>query len=159
MSINIYEILVTMLNTVITYFIMRHFFFKPVSEFMAKRSKMIADNIENAEIKLADASKVKLDYEQKLLSSKEEGKKIVEEHKLRANKLYETLKDEANQEAESIIQRAKTDAKLESDKAREGIKNEVVSLSLLAASKAIGEELDEKKHHKLIEEFINKVGV
>ena len=47
----------------------------------------------------------------------------------------------------------------EIEKAKEEIKNRIVELSLIAAAKAINDDLNEEKHHKLIMDFINKVGV
>lgn len=159
MSINITEILFTMLNTVIVFLILKHLFFNKISDFMKKRSDAVADKIKLADENYAKAEKLGREYEEKIASAEEEGKRIVEEYKSKANALYQSITEDAKNEAGLVRERAKIDAQREKDKARDEIKAQVIVLSLLAASKAIGEQLDEDKHHKLIQEFISKAGV
>lgn len=67
--------------------------------------------------------------------------------------------EEAKKEAGLVRERAKIDAEREKEKAKDEIKRQIITLSLLAASKSIGGQLDDEKHHMLIKEFINKAGV
>ncbi len=39
------------------------------------------------------------------------------------------------------------------------MKRQIIDLSLLMSSKALGENIDEEKHKQLIKEFITKVGI
>jgi F-type H+-transporting ATPase subunit b len=159
MSLNIYEIAFTILNTIIVFLFLKHFFFGKVGVFMQKRSDAIALKIKDADENYAKADKLGREYEMKIASAEAEGRKIVEEYKSKADSIYLSITGEAKNEADLIRERAKIDVQRERDKARDEIKAQVVVLSLLAASKAIGEQLDEDRHHKLIQEFINKAGV
>ncbi len=58
-----------------------------------------------------------------------------------------------------ILNRAKTEAEREKQKAEDDIKNQVVDLAVLVSSKALESSIDEAQHRKLIKDFIAKVGI
>jgi F-type H+-transporting ATPase subunit b len=126
---------------------------------MENRSEKIEGEIENAKNNLDESNRIKSDWEKKLSDAKNEGRKIVEDYKEKAGTLSDEILTKAREEAGLILERAKTDSEREKEKAREEIREQIVSLSLLAATKAIREELDEKKHHEIIKEFIEEVGI
>lgn len=159
MEINLGTILFTMLNALLIYVILRKILFVPVTNFMNNRTNSIQNQIKEAEDKVNSANQLKAQYEAKISKAEADGKKIVDEYKSKASKLYDDMVEEAKHEAELVRERARVDAEREKEKARDEVKKQIVTLSLLAASKAVAEQLDDEKHHALIEEFINKVGV
>lgn len=159
MEINLGTILFTMLNALLIYVILRKILFVPVTNFMNNRTNSIQNQIKEAEDKVNSANQLKAQYEAKISKAEADGKKIVDEYKAKASKLYDDMVEEAKHEAELVRERARVDAEREKEKARDEIKKQIITLSLLAASKAVAEQLDDEKHHALIEEFINKVGV
>jgi F0F1-type ATP synthase membrane subunit b/b' len=117
MSINPYEIGFTILNTLILFFIMRRFFFKPIGDFMKKRTDSVQSKIQGANDNYAKAEKLGREYELKIASAETDGKKIVDEYKNKANALYQSITEDAKNEAELIRERAKIDAQREKEKA------------------------------------------
>lgn len=158
MEINLWTVIFTILNVVILYIYLRKKLFNPVTDFMHNRTITIENNIKTSVSKKKEAEKLKQEYELKLKELNDEGRKIVEEYKLKAQNLHDEIVENAKKEADYIRQKAREDARLEVEKAQDEIKKQIVTLSLLAAAKAIERELDEEKHHALIKEFINKVG-
>ncbi len=65
---------------------------------------------------------------------------------------------EATQQAATIKTKAEKDIAMEKAKAVNEIKDEIGSMAMEIASKAIGRELREEDHTKLINEFIANVG-
>jgi F-type H+-transporting ATPase subunit b len=159
MEINIVTIVFTIINALLIYWFLRKKLFIPVTNFMENRTNSIENQLEDARQKQETASKLKSEYEQKLVLADKEGKKIVDEYKVKATSLSDEIIEEAKKEAALIRERAKADAEREMERARDEIRKQIIDLSLLAASKSIGEQLDEQKHHALIQEFISKVGV
>jgi F-type H+-transporting ATPase subunit b len=159
MEINFSEIFFTVLNVFIIYFFLRKILFVPVTKLMNDRTSAIEKQINEAEINLKESEEMKEKYNNILLQSESEGKSIVEEYKAKGLSLYDEIVEEARKEAEAIRQRARLDADREKEKANDEIRRQIVSLSLLAASKALESQLDREKHHVLIKEFINKAGV
>lgn len=159
MTLNPVTFIVTIVNVIIMYFILRKLLFERVSSFMANRSNAIEADINEAKDSKEAANELKLKFENQMKTADLEGKKIVEEYKAKASKLSDEMLEEAKKEAALIRERAKTDAAREMDKAKEEVKKQVIALSMLAAAKSVGGQLDETKHHDLIKDFINKVGV
>ncbi|TDT62390.1 F0F1 ATP synthase subunit B [Fonticella tunisiensis] len=159
MEVNLTTVIFTIINVLILYWYLRKFLFTPVTNFMNKRTKSIEDKIQSAEEKLKTAEEAKVKYESKLQMADDEGKKIIDEYRTKAIKRSDDIIMSAKKEAEAIRKRAELDAEREYERVQDEIKKQIVELSLLAAKKSIGEQLDEEKHHELIREFISKVGV
>lgn len=159
MNINAGTVIVSIINLGILYWFLRKYFFVKITNFMNSRTEGIQTKLNMASSGLLEADQIKFKYEVQLKSAHEEGKVIVEDNKLKAQKLMDDMIEEAKKEAALIRERAKIDAQRELDKAKDEIKRQIITLSLLAASKSIGDQLDDQKHHILIKEFINKAGV
>lgn len=158
MKIDASMIFFTVLNMLILYWFLKKKFFKPVLNLMNSRTQNIENQIQNAEEMTKKAQDLKAEYERKLIEAENEGKRIVQEHRDKAINLSNEIIDEANNEAELIRDRAKKDAVWEMEKAQDEIREQVISLALMAASKVVNEQLDSKKHHSMINQFISKVG-
>lgn len=159
MEINITTVIITIINFGILYFVLRHYFFKPVNDTITTRQNEIATKIQNANENEEKAKKLFIQREELLKGSKGEGKKIVEDYKNKAEKVSAEVIKEAHDEAQTIISRAKVEAEREKSKAADEIKNQVIDLAILISSKALEQSIDEEQHKKLIEDFIVKVGI
>ncbi len=159
LSVNPVTFVVTIINVIIMYFIIKKLLFDKVTNMISARTNEVeSDNNEAAKSK-EEARELKLKFENQMLTADAEGKKIVEEYKGKATKLSDEIIEEAKKEAALIRERAKADAEREMEKAKDEIKKQVIAISMLAAAKSVGGQLDEKKHHDLIKDFINKVEV
>lgn len=159
MDINVGRVIVSIINLGILFWFLRKYFFLKITGFMNSRSEGIQSKLTTAAAELKEADALKTKYEVQLRSAHDEGKAIVEDNKLKAQKLADEMLEDAKKEAALIRERAKIDAERELDKAKDEIRRQIITLSLLAASKSIGDQLDDAKHHALIKEFINKAGV
>lgn len=158
MDINFGRIIISILNLGILFWFLKKRFFGKLTSFMNNRSETIEGQMKLAAANLDDANSMKSQYEAQLNTADSEGRKIIEEFKQKAQKMSEEMVEEAKKEAGLIRERAKIDAEREMEKAKDEIKRQIVTLSLLAASKSIGGQLDDEKHHALIREFISKAG-
>lgn len=159
MDINPYTVAFTIINFIILYLFLRRFFFHKIQDFVTMRSNAIEENINNAKKNSEESGNLKEELKKKLQDAQVEGRQIVGEYKSRANKLSDEMMSEAKKEAEGILDRARTDAERQKEKAKAEIREQIVSLSLLIAAKSIKGQLDEKKHHEIIDDFINEVGI
>lgn len=142
----------------VLYLILKHFLFKPVSEMLEKRTKGIEDEINEAEKLRAEAEEYRTEYEAKIASAETEGKGIIEKAVSNANLKADTIVKDAKNEAHSLKKKAEKDIELEKMKAFNDVKGEVSNIAILAASKILESEVDEKKNSVLVEKFIEEVG-
>jgi ATP synthase, F0 subunit b len=159
MEIHWSQIIATIINFAILYFILRHFLFKPVNDTISNRQNEIIDKISKTEKDRIKAEELRKENEDKLKQARQEGKTIVEDYKVKADKVSSDILQEARQEAEAIVDRAKVEAEREKEKAADGIKTQVVDLAVLLSSKALEESVNEDQHRRLIKDFIAKVGI
>lgn len=159
MEINLSRILATIINFGILYLILKHYLFKPVNNAIDSRQNEIIDKINKTEEDRIKAEELRKENEEKLRLAKQEGKTIVEDYKVKADKVSSDILQEARQEAEAIIERAKVEAEREKEKAADEVKNQVVDLAVLLSSKALEKSVNEEQHRRLIKDFIAKVGI
>lgn len=144
--------------TIILFLILRHFLFKPVTEFLNKRQEGIAKDLDEASKNRNEAETLREQYELKIQEAKKEGQLIIEAAKKRGEELRENIIAEANNDAKNIVEKAKKEIETEREKAVDHLKSEVVAIAMMAASKVIDKNLDENAHKNLINQFINEVG-
>ena len=66
--------------------------------------------------------------------------------------------DEAKEEAARIIERAGKEAELEKQKVADEVKQQIVTVSAMIASKLISKSIDESESNAIIEQTLNEMG-
>ena len=159
MEFNISTILFTIINFIILMFILRHFLWDKIKAAVAERENYIEDKIIKADEDAEKARRFRIENERVLKSAKEEGNKITENKKQKADKVYQEIVNDARKEAEAIMDRTRLEINRERQKAEFELRNQAVDLAIMLSTKALEETIDEAKHRRLINDFINKVGV
>jgi len=149
---------IQIVNTLILFFVLKRILFKPVTEFMDKRTQGIENAIQEAEDKKQESDRLKDEYEQKIQDIQLERNKIIEEATQKARIKTDEILEIANEEAKQIIEKAKNEIDREKQKMMNELKDEISTLALLAASKVIEKDLDSNTHEQMIQQFIDKVG-
>lgn len=157
-SVNIWNIIISLLNLLILFMIVKKFLYKPVNKVLKERREQIDGNYHKAEIAKEEAMKNKTEWEDKLKGAKGEAENILKNAKENASLRSEKLILEAKTEADDILRRAKENAELEKKKAEEEIKREIADVSVLLAEKMLEREINEKDHHATINSFIERIG-
>lgn len=157
-SINIWQIIISICNLLILFLILKKFLYKPVQNMLAQRQGLIDKSIENAKKAEADAESSKKLYEEKLKGADEEASEIVSEAKKKAQRKSDKIVASAKDKADDIVSRAKADAELEVKKAQSQIKHEITEVSTLLSEKILEREINKEDHRQLIDSFIENLG-
>lgn len=157
-SVNLWDIVVSLCNLAILFFIFKKFLYKPVRTMLEKRQKSVDDKYAQADDALAKAESDKAEYENKLLSAKEDAQAIIKKATDTADERSKEIVSSAREEASLIINRAQSAAELEKKKAQQEIKGEIVSVSTLLAQKLLEREISEDDHKAMIDSFIEEIG-
>ena len=157
-SVNLWQIIISLLNLLLIFLIVKKFLFGPVKVMLAKRQQEIDEQYENAEKSNKDAQKNKEEWEEKLNNAKDEADRVISQATETAQSRGDKIIKEAENKADGIINRAKAEAELELKKAEEEIKNEIVDVSAALTEKMLGREINEQDHRTLIDSFIGKLG-
>jgi|SRR6056297_16975 len=146
------------INTIILYLILKKLLFKPVTEFMQSRTDGISNSLEEAESMTEQANELKAQYESKIKASEEEGRQIIREASVKAEKRAADIIKTAEDESDSIRKRAQIEIEREKEKAINSLKDEIATIAIMAASKVIEKDLDAEAHESFVKQFIDEVG-
>ena len=156
-SVNLWQILISLANLVILFFLVKKFLYKPVKNLLAQRQAEIDSQYEKAGEAQRVADQNKAEWQTRLDSAHGEAEELIQHATEKASAHGERIVDEAKEKAAEIIRRAKSDAELELKKAREQIKEEIISVSTALTEKVLEREVGESDHRRLIDSFIEDI--
>ncbi len=154
----LFDSIITGINVFILFFALSYFLFNPVQKILKDRSEKIKTELENAKEKEKAAISMKNEYEDKLDKTRIEIENIMDEARQNAKKVSDSIIGEAKLEAANIVSRGNKEIELEKAKAMEDLKNQVVSISTLLASKIVKESVSAKDSDKLFKETLDEIG-
>lgn len=157
-SINIWNILISLANLVIMFLVLKKFLFAPVKKVFADREAQVQEKYDRASEALRRADENSALYEEKLAQADEEVDAILHDARDRADRLEQEIVTEAQNTAAGMIRRADAEIAQEKKKAVNEIKDEISAMSVDIAEKMIGREIREEDHEALIDEFISGIG-
>ena len=157
-SVNLWQVLISLANLGILFLLFKKFLFKPVRAVLDKRQerlqKQYADAAEAQEKAHADQAA----WAEKLSGAQAEADTLLRRAAETARQTGDTMVAEAKERAEGIVRQAEEDARLEHLKAEEGIRRELADLSTELAEKVLGREINEQDHRSLMDAFIGELG-
>lgn len=154
----LFDALIMGINLFILFFALSYLLFNPIREVLAKRSKTIQDNLQDAENKTKEAAELKKKYESLVENGKIEANSIVERAKESAELMSKSIIDAANVEANNIKERGHREIEQEKAAALKNVRDDVISISTLLASKVLSQNIDSKESEKLFEETVDSLG-
>lgn len=146
------------LNILILFLLLRKFLFKPVMDYLDRRNQHIQSSLKEAESTLRDARDLHERYMKEMANARREGREIIERARAQGEEVREEILREAKKESEKMLARAREEIEREKEKALGELRENVVSLSLLIASKILEEKVDEEIDRKWVTRFIREVG-
>ncbi len=145
-------------STLILFYFLKKLVWKPMEEFMAKRSSIIVNELESAKKARLEAEEMKLAYESEIKNAKNEALEILENARIQANQTKEQIISDAQREAEYKLELANKQIASERAKVEKELKSHVVDIAFSAAEKVLSEKIDDGKNRQLIDKFINEIG-
>lgn len=156
-SVNIWQILVSLLNLLLLFLIIKKFLYKPVKKALDMRRASIDAQYADAEKAKMEAASDKEAWEARLSAAESDANAIIDNARTAAKRRSDDIIAAADDKAKSIIHRAESDAALEMKKAKASIKGEIIDVSVLLTEKMIGRELNSDDHRELIDSFIDGI--
>ena len=157
-SVNLWQILISLINLVLLFLILKHFLYKPVKNVLAKRKMELNEQYAAAAAAQEKADENREAWENKLSAANEEANALLQDAADNAKARGEKLIAEAKERADGIIRAAETEAALEKRKASEEIKRKIVEISGALTEKMLEREINEEDHRALIDSFIEEIG-
>ena len=154
----LFDAAITAINVFILFLLLSVILFNPVRNMLKKRQDKITSDRETANQSREEALAMKAEYEEKLKAANKEAELILSDPTKTAVHNEQKIIDEAKEEAARIIERANKEAELEKQKAADDVKQQIVAVSAMIASKLIAKSIDESESNAIIEQTLNEMG-
>ena len=157
-SVNIWQIVVSLCNLVILFLIVKKFLYKPVCKMLKDREELLENQKQEAQKNLEEAQSTKEELLKELAGANLKAEEILADATVQAERRREKIAEAARAEAEDIVRMAKAEAELAKKQAEAEIKTQIGEVSFALGEKLIEREIKEEDHHQLIDSFISKIG-
>ena len=148
------DFLVQMIALVVLFLIIRIFLWKPITAFLANKAAATDKELEEAIALKEENKKLNLELQDRLGHAQEEIKEILAKANVEGQKKKEEIVAQAKEEARKRLEDASVQIELEVKRQKEDIRQEIVDIAFLAASKIAEKEVDRNKYLSLVEEII-----
>ncbi len=157
-SVNIWQILIALINLTILFLVLKKFLYKPVDKILKKRQEELDRQYDKANSANSEAQSLKAEYETRLNGAKLKAEDIINNATATAAMRSDKIIEGAREEADAIVKRAETQAELEKARAEKEIKEQIIDVSSTLAEKLLSREINADDHKKLIDSFIDEIG-
>lgn len=157
LGLNLGYLLVQIFNFAIVFVVIRAWIVKPIIGLLEKRRAAIAQGLEDARIAAEARANAEKEAREIVARAQAEAQLKVREAADRAELAAREVQARADSEAAKIREDARLELAQERDRTLTDVRGQIAALSMAATQRLIGEALDEKRQHALIEEFFSGV--
>lgn len=157
-SVNLWQILISLANLLILFLLIKKFLYKPVKKMLAKRQEELEEQYISAENAQKKAYENEREWNDRLSSARSEADAIIQNASDNAKYRGDKIIAEAQDRAQGIIRQAESEAELERKKVTGDIRRQIVEVSGALTEKMIEREVNTDDHRALIDSFIEKIG-
>lgn len=133
------------------------FVWPPLIGAINERQRKIEEGLNAAEKARADLASAEQKVEEQVNYAKNEAAAIIDKANKTANQMIEDAKNQARLESERIIAQAQTAMAQEVVKTREALRAQVAELAVLGAQKILEDKIDEQKHADMLNQLAAKL--
>ncbi len=146
------------INFLVILAVLYKFFYGPVIKFLDNRREEIARNISDAEKGRAEAEELLNGYRQQLSEARHEAQQIVDKAIKAGEESRQALLSQSKSEAAHVLENARKEIHRERDEALRTLRQEVVTLAVMAASKILGRTITKEDNAHIVDQFLDEVG-
>ncbi|MCX5679625.1 MAG: F0F1 ATP synthase subunit B [Candidatus Omnitrophica bacterium] len=150
------QIFAQVLSFLFLVFVMRIFVWKKFLKILDDRKARIASELKSIDEARLEVAKVMGEYEKKMGSIDSAANAKIEEAVAEGERIAKEIIEKARFEAEKAGIDSREVISAEIKKAREGLKRDIVDITIAVAEKVIAEKLTGAEDRKLAEDFIQK---
>lgn len=133
------------------------FVWPPIMQALDARKKQIADGLAAGERGKHEQELAQKRAAEVLVEAKRQAQEIIAKAEKRAAEIVEEAKTDAKAEGERILTAARAEIGQEVNRAKEGLRAQVVSIALAGASKVLEREVDANTHNDLLNKLAAQI--
>ena len=157
-SVNLWQILISLANLLIIFLILKKFLFGPVQVIIKQRQSQVDKLYGDARDDREAAQNMKQEYETRLATAREEADGLVRNAVVTAQRKGDAIVSEASLQASRMKQKAEEEISMERKQMLMDVRSEISDIAVSIASKVVEREVQKKDHETFVDEFIRNVG-
>ncbi len=149
-------LLAQIVNFVILFGLLYLVAYKPIMRMLDERSRKVKESIEQTEYIKQQAERAEEETRKQIETAGKEGQELIARATRTGEEIRRQSQQEAKQDAETLITRARGEIQRERDEAIDDLRKEFADLTIMAAEKVITRSLDKEAHRQLIDEVLKE---
>jgi len=129
------------------------FLWPEITGSIQERTRRIAEGLAAAEQGRKDLVEAEARAEELIKAARERALAMENQAQARANQIVEAAKQTAQSEAARLLEGARAQVTLDTQKAREELRGQVAALAVSGAAQIIGREIDPRAHAQLLDKL------
>ena len=154
LGINLPSLIAQLINFTILLIVLGWAFKRFLFPLLDERRKRIQEGLEASDEAKRRLSETEKDVAAELEKARSEGQTLIGEAQQMSARIQEESRQSARAEAETLLERARSEIQLERDAAIAELRREFAGLTITAAERVIRRSLDPQAHRELIEEVL-----
>ncbi len=157
LGINLGYFFVQLFNFLVLFVILKAWVYGPIVKMLEDRREKIAQGMEDARVAAEARANAESEAEKIVADAQAEAAQVVREASQRAEEVARDIKAAAEKVASEAANEARAGVAEERDALLGEVRGQIAVLAMSATQKLLGENLDEKRQHALINEFFSGV--
>ena len=154
LGINLPSLIAQIINFTILLIVLGWAFKRFLFPLLDERRKRIQEGLEASEEAKKRLAQTETETAAELEKARQEGQGLIGQAQQVSARIQEEARQSARTEAETLLERARSEIQLERDAAIADLRREFADLTITAAERVIRRSLDRKAHQELIEEVL-----
>ncbi len=156
-SVNLWQILISLCNLVIIFLVVKHFLYQPVRKMLKKRQETLDGEYAAAAPSKQQADADRAHWQEKMAGADAKSQEILQRANELAARRGDAIVADAKEKAQNLMQQAEAEAAGMQRKARAEIRRDIVEVSAAMTEQLLQRELTEKDQAKLVDSFIAQI--
>jgi F-type H+-transporting ATPase subunit b len=156
LGINLPLLLAQLVNVIVLFGLLYMVAYKPIMKMLDERSRKIKESMEQTEYIKQQAERAEEEAKKRIDTAAKEGQEAVARAVRTGEGVKREAQQQAKQEAEALIGRARTEIQRERDEAIDDLRKEFADITIMAAGKVIDRTLDKKAHREIIKKVLDE---
>jgi len=147
------DVIISLINIIVLFILLRLILWKHVIRFLAEREKRVQDEMDNADKRRLEAENLHTEYKEKLDGIEERGQELIRESQQKANEQADKILSETRDKAKDMIDEAESRIAYEKEQALEESREEITQLATDMASRILRREVVSSDNSNVVDEF------
>ena len=158
LGINPGEFLTFLVGFLILIWLLNRFLVGPINGILDQRQADIKSTYDQLDADRAAMERTRKEYEERLAGIENQARERIQTAVKEAQDLRNQIVGDAQKQAETVVENGRAELERERARAFAEMRQQVADLAIAAATRVVGESMDDARQRNLVDQFISSVG-